>query len=81
MLFLLILFVALIGYPYLSTVNANIHPAILTAGIFEGIATAAVVFYALLKLKGSTSSKMHNYSSPQGSKKEKPKKNPFLLKK
>lgn len=74
MLFLTVLFVIVIGYPYLATIS----PSILTGGIFEGAAALVVILYAVLKLRG-TPDKMHNYSSPGGAKKTKPKKNPFFL--
>jgi len=75
MLFLTILFVAVIGYPYLSFINPNL----VTGGIFEGAAVVVVLLFAALKLRG-TSEKLHNYSSPRGTKKAKSKKNPFFLK-
>ena len=74
MLFLAVLFVAVIGYPYLSYIN----PDLVTGGIFEGAAVAVVLLFAALKLRGA-SEKAHNYSSPKGTKKAKSKKNPFFL--
>jgi len=73
MLFLTILFVAIIGYSYFPISSPNL----ITAGIFEGAAVTIVFLYAALKLRG-TSEKKHNYSSPRGVKKEKSKKNPFF---
>jgi hypothetical protein len=75
MLFLIVLFVVVIGYPYLSSIN----PSLATGGIFEGAAAVVVLLFAALKLRG-TSERSHNYSSPRGTKKAKSKKNPFLLK-
>jgi hypothetical protein len=75
MLFLIVLLVVVIGYPYLTT----IHPDLILGGIFEGAAAVVVLLYAALKLKGS-SERTHNYSSPRGTKKAASKKNPFLLK-
>lgn len=75
MLFLTVLFVVAIAYPYLSTS----YPNLITGGIFEGAAVVVFLLYGALKLKGS-SEKKHHYSSPRGAKKTKPKKkNPFLL--
>jgi hypothetical protein len=72
MLFLTVLFVVVIAYPYLSIS----YPNLITVGIFEGAAVVVVLLYSVLKLRGS-SEKAHNYSSPRGTKKAKSKKNPF----
>lgn len=75
MLFLTVLFVVVIAYPYLSTS----YPNLITGGVFEGAAAVLVLLYGALKLKG-LSEKKHNYSSPTGIEKTKSKKkNPFLL--
>lgn len=76
MFFLIVLFVVVIGYPYLSLVQPNL----VTAGVVESAAVVAVLFYVAAKLRGTTE-KTHHYSSPKGTKKEKSKRNPFLLKK
>ncbi|MFT5647432.1 MAG: hypothetical protein ACI976_002122 [Aureispira sp.] len=74
MLFLTVLFVAVIGYQYLSYIN----PDLVAGGIIEGAVVVVTLLFAALKLRGTTE-KAHNYSSPRGTKKAKNKKNPFFL--